>query len=111
LRGVLCVGGLAEVLRELVELSFPESSVCFHPSRGLAQRARLEPAAAHPAIALDAGKPGTLENAEVFRHGGEGHGERLRQIADGRVACGESGEDGAPRGVGERRERQVELRV
>ena len=52
---------------------------------------------------------GAFENAEVFRHSGEGEGKRPGEIADGGSPRGETTEDGAASGIGERVKDAVQI--
>ena len=79
--------GPAEVRGERVELPLPEAPVLAEPAVRGAQRLRSEPAPAHAALLALLDKAGAREHAEMLRHRGEGHVERLGELADGRVAA------------------------
>jgi hypothetical protein len=95
-------------LGEPVELSFPELAVELHPGGRAAQRLRHEPAAPHPALPTDRRQAGARQHLEVLRDGGEAHGERPSQVADGGLTPGEAREDGATRRVREGGEGAIE---
>lgn len=85
---------------QAVEVVRPEAAVRCEPRVGVAHRRRDEP---HPA---DATLTPPLDEARALR--GERHRERARDLADGRLAQGEAGDDRAARRVGEGAEDGVE---
>src|SRR5215203_4181911 len=72
-----------------------------HPLHRLVKRVGLQPA--RPPLSLPAAddQSGALEHLEVARDGRQAHRERLRQLVHGRLALSESGQDRAPRRIGE----------
>jgi len=103
-----CSVGCFEVLREQVELGLPEAAIAREPGVGRAKRRHTEAGAPDASIARDPRQSGALEDADVLRDRGERHVEPRRELADGRRASGEPGEDLASRRVGERAERRIE---
>lgn len=56
-------------------------------------------------------EPGPLERLDVLRRGGQRHAVRCGQLADGLFALRETLEHGAPGGVAERSEDEIESRM
>ena len=62
-----------------------------------------------PATCFACHEAGAFEHAEVFRHSGERQGKRPGEIADGRFPRGETTEDGAASGIGQRVEDAIQI--
>src|SRR5829696_439087 len=92
---------------EPIEALFPKPAVVLDPVRRVFQRARLQPRRAPLRFAAARNQAGALQYLQVLRHGGSADVERLCQFGDGSFAQGEPCEDGAPRRVGEGRERRA----
>jgi hypothetical protein len=86
---------------QAVEPRIPELLVALQPrERGL-QRTALELTAHHAAGLPSLDEPRILQNAEMLDESRQRHAEWLGQLPDRAVAMPESGEHGAPRGIGE----------
>ena len=96
------------MLIESVEAFAPETAIEIEPFGGCLQALRLEPAAAELAVALLAHEGGCLQHAQMPRDRRQRDGEGACQLRHRRFARGETLNDGAPGGVGERRKGQVE---
>ena len=79
-----------------------------NPVRGLLERGRLEPAAAHAAILASVNQACPLEHLDVFQDGRQRHGERAGQLGDRRVRLGQARQDRPARPVGQRAERRIQ---
>jgi hypothetical protein len=93
---------------EAVELVLPELSIRVEPCRRVAHRVGREAHAAHSPVAPPLHQPRPLEHDEVLADRGERHREGARQLADGRIATGESRDDRSTGRVGEGAEDEVE---
>jgi len=100
-----------EIRRELIELEFPEAAIALDPRRCIAHWRGHERRTADAPLALDARKPGALEDANVLGNGRERHVEARREIADGALSGCQPRNDCAARGVGEGGEGGVEARL
>src|SRR5687768_3443456 len=100
---------IAQPLLHAVEAYVPEAAVPLQPLRCVPERLAAQPRRPQlrGAGALD--ETGALEHAQVLRDGLDAHRERLRQLADRRLAVGQAREDRAARRVGERGEGPAEL--
>src|SRR5438445_618309 len=99
---------LAEVAVEAVEALLPEAPIALDPVGDLPQALGLEPAGPPLRVAAPRDQAGVLEHLEVLRDRGKAHGEGLRELGDGRLAGGQTGEDRPPRGIGDRGERRAQ---
>src|SRR5437773_10374744 len=81
----------------------------FEPIRRLPQRTRAQTADAPLRMHASLDQPRALEHVQVARNRRQRDVERLRQVADRRLAPREPGEDRAARRIGERGENDVEL--
>lgn len=70
----------------------------------------MENAAMDAAVDMTNDESRAFEHLEVSRNGGERHRERLGELADGRRAAGEAGEDPSAGGVTEGAKNEVEAR-
>jgi len=94
---------------EPLEVALPVPPVTFQPSGGFRERLGLEPSRPSLRLAAARNQSRALQHLEVLGDRGLGHLERLRQLRHRRVPGGQPGEDRPPRGIGERRERRVEV--
>src|ERR671914_2331640 len=99
----------AQVRFEPVHPGLPRPLARLPPLNRLVERVGLQPA--RPPLSLPAAddQSRALEHLEVARDRRQAHRERLRQLLDGRLALGETGQHGAARRVGESGEGQAEL--
>jgi hypothetical protein len=95
----------------LVELGFPEFAIALNPLERAAHGIRGQMRTSNPAMPLDGREPGTLKHAHMLRHCGQRHVEPAGELADRSLTRGEASKDLAPRGVGQREERGVEVRI
>ena len=100
---------LIEQRVEALEVGFPDAAVLLEPFGGVSDRLGFEAAGASLGVATSRDEAGTLEDFEVLRDGGLGHGKGFDQLVDGGIAGGEAGEDSAASGIGESGESGVEL--
>ena len=91
-----------------VEPLLPELARVIEPSGRLFHRLRGQGAAHHPALLFPPDEPGVLEDLQMLRETGQGHGEGARELGDGTAAGGEYLHHLSARRVGERREHGVE---
>ena len=68
-----------------------------------------DPAGPPLRLAAARDEPGTLQHLQMLGDRGKAHRERLGQLRHRRLARGESGQDRPPRGIGQRRERRVQV--
>src|SRR5579863_5430448 len=99
----------AQIIVEAIEPLFPVSTIVFEPIDSILQWRRLQPAGAPLRVTSTCDEPATLQDLEVPGDGGQRYVERLGEIVDGCLSRGEAREDGAPRRIGERGERDAEL--
>ena len=85
----------------MIQLPFPVQPVLLHPVRRTAEWCRHQAALPGAAVPPDGGESGALQYPEVFGNGGERHREWTSQLADRNLALGQSGQNSAPRGVGQ----------
>src|SRR5687768_6261303 len=99
----------AQVRFESVHSGLPRLLARPHPLHRLVERLGLHPA--RPPLGLPAAddQPRSLEHLEVARDRRQGHWERLRQLAHGRLPLGQTGQDRAARRIGEGGEGEAEL--
>src|SRR5436190_13449543 len=91
----------AQVIVEPIEAALEELPVARQPAGGVLERTPAQPGRP-PLGGPPAGdEPGVLEHLQVLRDGLHGHGERLRELVDGRLPVDEPLEDRPARGVGE----------
>src|SRR5205807_7719931 len=99
----------AQVIVEPVEAALEELPVALQPAGGVLERTPAQPGRP-PLGGPPAGdEPGVLEHLQVLRNGLHRHGERLRELVDGRLPVDEPLEDRPARGIGESREGATEL--
>ncbi len=99
-----------EILRQGIELQFPERAILLDPRGGILHGLGLQPAAMHAAIDFTFEQARGFQDAHVLRDGGQRNAERLRKLCDhGRALC-EAGQDGAAGGIGERSKRGIQGR-
>jgi hypothetical protein len=106
--GFLLLQRIGQVLVQSVEGLFPERAMLRDPVGGGGERFRIEATAVDASFASALQETGVFENSQVFRDGGQRHIEGLREVGDAGFSKREASEDGAPRRVGESRERSVE---
>jgi hypothetical protein len=107
-RVLLCCGPL-EVIREAVELTFPELPISLDPARRFTHWRRDEDGSPHSSLAPDTREARSLEHPYVLRCRRERHVEAGRELADRLLAGCESGEDLATYRMCEGREGGVEV--
>src|SRR5919198_1307805 len=90
-----------EIRVQPLEALLPEAAVVLEPARGGGGGVGLEPAARRAALSGTPHQARPLQHAQVLGNGRPGDREGLGQVADGAVAVGEPGQDGAARGVAE----------
>src|SRR3954447_20376100 len=99
----------AQVRVESVHACFPRLLPRLHPLDGLVERVGLQAARAPLGLLAANDQARALEHLEMPRYRGQAHLERLRQLADRRLALGQAREDGATRGIGEGGEGSAEV--
>ena len=102
--------GRFEVKGQSIELVFPKAAVVLDPVGGVAHRLGDEPAAVNAPVDFTVEQAGGFEDAQVLGDGGERNVKGRGELADGGLAAGQAGEEGAARGVGEGAEGGVECR-
>src|SRR6266704_2818981 len=113
---VLCPSAMFLLLRlqpaqigvETIEALVPEAAIVLEPLGDVLERGAFETAGPPLRRAAARDQPGALQHLEMLGDGGTAHRERLGELADRALALGQPGEDGAPRRVGECRERGAE---
>jgi hypothetical protein len=86
----------------------PEALVTRQPFAGVLQLRRVQPAVDDATELFPFDQAGTFEHPQVLRDRGQGHHERLSEFADRELPFAQLSQDGAPRGVGERRKGRVQ---
>jgi len=97
-----------QVLRQGVELGFPEAAIGLDPGGGILHRLRRQAAAVDAAVDFAAEQPGGFEDAQVLGDGGERNVEGRCEFGDGGFAEGQAHEDSAAGGISEGPEGRVE---
>lgn len=97
-----------QVLRQDVELGFPEAAIGFDPGGGILHWLRRQAAAVDAALDFAAEQSGRFENAQVLGDGGERNVEGRCEFGDGGFAEGQAREDSAAGGISEGPEGRVE---
>src|SRR6188768_2421953 len=92
---------LAEVGVKSFEALFPVVAVLAHPIGDLPERPRLQSTRSPLRLPSLLDETGLLEHPEMLGDGWLAHVEGCGEILDRRLALGESGQDRAPRRVGE----------
>jgi len=100
---------LLEERDQAVEARAPEAVMPFHPRHRPGERAAREVESVHAPVAFANEQSCLLQHAQVPRDGRCGEPERLRQLADARLAAREPLQHAAAHGVGEGREHGVEV--
>src|SRR3954452_3203751 len=98
-----------QVSVESVHAGLPGALARLHPVDRLVEGVGLHAARPQLGVAAARDQSGALEHLEVARDRRQAHRERLRQLADGRLALRQAGQDRAARRVGERGEGEAEL--
>jgi hypothetical protein len=80
----------------------PKRGLLSDPPLGVSEGVNTDAEPVFAAAHVAADKAGGFEHADVARHGGERHGQRLRQVGDPSLPRAQGLEHGAPRRVGER---------
>jgi D-aminoacyl-tRNA deacylase len=102
---------LCEVLAEAVEALLPAGAPLGDPALGGAHGYGLDGAGAHAPLLAGSDEAAVFEHVQVLHDGGERHGERLGQLADGGGAAAEAIDHCASAGIGEGTEDKVDLPV
>lgn len=97
------------MLVELVEAVVPHRALFVDPVDGRVEAFGFEATRSRLGFASTGDQAAEFEHLDVLRHRLQREIERLRQLVDGRLASGESLEDCAAGGVGERVERRIQL--
>ena len=95
---------------EALKILFPERTIVFEPVDGLAERAGIDPPRPALCVAAVGDEAGAFQNLKVFGDRRLADGERLGELRDRRFAGCQTGQDRAPRRIGEGGKRRVELR-
>ena len=98
----------AQVIATGFEAVFPLDPPLVDPALGLAERARVEGAGAHPAELLRPHQARRLEHAEVLHGRRQGHRQRAGQVAHRRRPAAQPLHHRPPCGVGEGVEQAIE---
>jgi hypothetical protein len=102
--GLLLGLKFVEILVESFEAFVPETAVLLQPVGDIPEGPTLQASGTPLRLATSGDQARALEHDEVLGNGGEAHPEGPGQLGDRRFARGESRENGASRGIGERRE-------
>src|SRR5215204_325766 len=100
---------LAQVVAETIEGALPEAAIAGEPVGGRLEGVALQPRRSQLRAAPPCDQAGALEHLQMLGDRLHGDGERLRQLVHGRLALREPRQDGAPRRIGQGRERGAQL--
>src|SRR6478736_2983359 len=98
---LLCFSYLTQVGMQSFEAFFPVAAVLADPIGDLPQRPRLQSTRSPLRLPSLLDETGLLEHSEGTGDGRLAHVEGCGEVLDRGLALGESGQDRAPRGVGE----------
>src|SRR5262245_38492062 len=93
---------------QAVQALFPEAAIAFQPVVDAPECARLDPAGPPLRLATARDEAGALEDLQMLGDGGRADVEGLREFRYRRLTEREPRQDGAARGIGERRKRSAE---
>ena len=91
-----------QVFCQGIELGFPEGAVLTDPGRGIFHGIGRQAAAVNAPVNLAAQQSRRFQHAQVLGYRRQRHFKRLGQLRHRGFAASQAGQDGAPRGVGER---------
>jgi hypothetical protein len=101
----------SEQFSQPIELSFPGSAVIANPLLEEAKAGGFNAAGAYSAQLFCAHEANLFEDLQVLRDGGKRDAEGICESRNRRRAAGEMVEDRATRGISQRMEQTVDLRV
>ena len=107
---LLADGGF-QVIRQGIELVFPEGAILRDPRRGVLHGLGGEAAAVHAAVDFAVEEACGLEDAQVLRDGRQRNAERFGELGNHGLAPSEAGQDGAAGGIRKRTEGGIQKRV
>jgi hypothetical protein len=99
-----------QILRQSIELQFPERPVLFDPRCRILHRLCSQSATVNPAIDFAFEQARGFQDAHVFRDRGQRNAEGLRELGDHGLTLRETGQNGAAGGIGERAKRGIQRR-
>jgi hypothetical protein len=106
---LLASGGF-QILRQGIELRFPERAVLLDPGGRVPEGLCGQPAAVHATVDLAIKEAGGLQYAHMLRDGWQRNAERFSKLCDHGLTLCEAGQDGAAGGIGERTEGGIQGR-
>jgi hypothetical protein len=107
---LLASGGF-QILRQGIELRFPERAVLLDPGSGVPEGLSGQPAAVHAAGDLALKEAGGLQYAHMLRDGWQRNVKGFGKLCDHGLALREAGQDGAAGGIGEGTEGGIQGRA
>jgi hypothetical protein len=99
---LLLASGGFQILRQAIELRFPERAVLLDPGGRVLHGLSGQPAAVHPAVDLALKQACGLQNAHMLRDGWQRNSEGFGKLCDHGLTLRQAGQDGAAGGIGER---------
>lgn len=102
---------MVEIASQRIELLGPETLVVGDPHGGLLHGRGMQLAAHHASFLRAGDQAGRFQHGQVFHEAGQRHLVLLRQLRDGATAVAQLRQHAAPRGIGQRREDQVQLGI
>ena len=99
---------LFQIFGQPIERTFPKFSIFFDPLRRLLERLGVELHFVNAPIASSPQQTGFLENAKMFRNGGQRHGVRPCQVGHASAAPSQMRQDPPARRISQRGESSVQ---